>query len=163
MPCRSSVLEVNALIEAGTISRFSDRFSAVTTISVRPPVSSTAASAALAGAPCRIASTARVSADIPLNEPALIIAFCDRIPRLVVLEDMLYPPCSPYSDDSQPRRGGFFLIYPLPGGSRATYGRSTLTMRILSLRNSWRKHHARGDISLTNGATRLICSLAERC
>src|SRR5271169_4987466 len=126
MPCKSSVLEVNALIEAGTTSRFSERFSAVTTISVRAPVSSTAASAALAGAPCRIAITARVSADAPLKELALMSAarpWCDRIPRLVVLEDMLYPPCSPYSDDSQPRRGGFFLIYPLPGGSRATYGR----------------------------------------
>src|SRR5208283_1710411 len=94
MPCRSSVLEVNAVIEAGTTSRFSDRFSAVTTISVRP-VSSAAASAPLAGAACRFASTARVSADAPLNELALMSAerpLCDRIPPLLILEDMLFPP-----------------------------------------------------------------------
>src|SRR5271167_686337 len=94
MPCRSSVLELNAVIEAGTTSRFSERFSAVTTISVRP-VSSTAASAGLAGAPYRFASTARVSAEAPLNELALASAvgpLCDRIPPLLNLEDMLYPP-----------------------------------------------------------------------
>jgi len=56
-----------------------------------------------------------------------------------------------------------FSLSTRSSGSRATYGRSTRTMRILSLRNSWRKHHARGDISLTNGATRLICPLGERC
>src|ERR1700679_4161402 len=84
MPCRSSVVEVNAVIEAGTRSRFSERFSAVTMISVSP-VSSAAGSAALTGAPCRIASTARVSADAP-HEPALISAArpcCDRIPALI--------------------------------------------------------------------------------
>src|SRR5450432_1330552 len=95
MPCKSSVLEVNAVIEAGTRSRFSDRFSAVTTISVSAVSSTAAASAALAGAMCRFASTARVSADAPLNELALIVTArpaCDRIPRLPIFEDMLFPP-----------------------------------------------------------------------
>ena len=78
------------MIEAGTRSRFSERFSAVTMISVRA-VSSTAASAARAGAACRFASTARVSADAPLNEPALISTarpWCDRISRLLIFDDI---------------------------------------------------------------------------
>src|SRR5580698_5605547 len=92
MPCRSSDLAVNAVIEAGTRSRFSDRFSAVTMISVKL-VSSAAASAALAGAACRIASTARVSADAP-QELTLMRAArsrCDRIARPLILEAMLFP------------------------------------------------------------------------
>src|SRR5579859_4982291 len=95
MPCRSSALAVNALIDAGTRSRFSERFSAVTTISVSA-VSSSAASAALAGVPCRVASTARVSADAPLSEPALMSAAlppCERIPPLILLflDNMFFP------------------------------------------------------------------------
>src|SRR3984957_20257516 len=99
MPCRSSDLAVNAVMEAGPRSRFSERFSAVTMISVRP-VSSTAASAAasadIAGPVCRIVSTARLSADAP-HELALISAArpCRvRIPRLLILEDMSFPPFS---------------------------------------------------------------------
>src|ERR1700683_2102487 len=125
MPCRSSDLAVNAVIEAGTHSRFSDRFSAVTMISVKL-VSSAAASAALAGAACRIATTARVSADAP-HELALIRAArsrCDRISALY-LEDMLFPLAR--------------LIPTIPGG------RIPL-LRILSLRKPWHKHHALRDI-----------------
>src|SRR5580693_2091295 len=88
MPCTSKVLAVNAVMEAGTRSRFSERFSAVTTISVRAVSSTAAASAASVGEACRIASTASVSADAP-HELALISAACpccDRIPALILID-----------------------------------------------------------------------------